>query len=80
MRVGTFAYFAIAFALGCSVTSSAGGALTPFTECSNVLGIDYRGVGDYDPPLMPALLAGLVAAALTAMVLHRLLTRRRMDA
>jgi len=66
--------------LGCTGTSLPGGATSSFTECSNVLEIDYRGVGDYDPPLMPALLAGLVAGALVAVLLRRLLVRRRVEA
>ncbi len=46
-----------------SCRSSSVGPLLPRTECSNVLGIDYSGTGTYDPPLLPAFLAGLAAAA-----------------
>jgi hypothetical protein len=66
--------------LGCTGTTSPGGVADSFTECTNVLGIDYRGGGTYDPPLLPALLAGLVAGALAALLLRRLLKRRRVDA
>ena len=65
--------------LSCTSTPSTGPLLTR-TECSNVLGIDYSGGGAYDPPLLPALLAGLVAAGLTVAALRRLLARRREDA
>jgi hypothetical protein len=66
--------------LGCTGTTSPAGVADSFTECANVLGIDYRGGGTYDPPLLPALLAGLVAGALAALLLRRLLKRRRVDA
>jgi hypothetical protein len=64
--------------LSCTSTSSAGPLLSR-TECSNVLGIDYRGGGAYDPPLLPALLTGLAVAGLTVLVLRRFLARRRVD-
>jgi hypothetical protein len=66
--------------LSCTGTAHPGGEAGSFTECSNVLGIDYRGGGSYDPPLLPALLAGLVAAGLTVLVVRRLLARRRVNA
>jgi membrane-bound ClpP family serine protease len=65
--------------LGCTGTTSPGRVVDSFTECTNVLGINYRG-GTYDPPLLPALLAGLVAGAPAALLLRRLLKRRRVDA
>ena len=65
--------------LSCTSTPSTGPLLTR-TVCSNVLGIDYSGGGAYDPPLLPALLAGLAASGLTIAVLRRLLARRRVDA
>jgi len=65
--------------LSCTSTLSTGPLLSR-TECSNILGIDYSGGGSYDPPLLPALLAGLVAAGLTIAVLRSLLARRRVDA
>jgi hypothetical protein len=71
--------YALLAPLSCTSTPSTGPLLSR-TECSNVLGIDYRGGGAYDPPLLPALLAGLVAAGFTVLVLRRLLARRRVDA
>jgi hypothetical protein len=68
--------------LGCTATGTAGlgGQAVWRTECPNILGINYSGGGSYDPPLLPALLAGLVAAGLTVAVLRRVLARRRVDA
>jgi hypothetical protein len=43
------------------------------TMCTNVLGIDYSGGGLYSPPLMPAFVAGLVAAAVVGLALRRVL-------
>jgi hypothetical protein len=68
--------------LGCTATGTAelGGQAVWRTECSNILGINFSGGGSYDPPLLPALLAGLVVAGLTVAGLRRLLARRRVDA
>jgi hypothetical protein len=45
--------------------------------CTNVLGIDYSGSGmSYNPPLMPALLTGLVAGAVVGFELRRVLRPR----
>jgi hypothetical protein len=66
--------------LSCTGTDVPGGQTGSRTECSNILGIDYRGGGSYDPPLLPALLVGLVAAGITVAVLRRLLARRRVGA
>jgi hypothetical protein len=45
--------------------------------CTNVLGIDYSGSGmSYDPPLMPALLTGLVAGGVVGFALRRVLRPR----
>jgi hypothetical protein len=64
--------------LSCSGTSIAtvGGSLSRGTvSCSNVLGIDYEGTGNYHPSLLPALLAGIalasVAGATTAWLSRR---------
>jgi hypothetical protein len=46
------------------------------TTCTNVLGIDYSGSGLYNPPLMPALLTGLVAGAVVGFALRRVLRPR----
>jgi hypothetical protein len=47
------------------------------TTCTNVLGIDYSGSGLYNPPLMPALFAGVVAAVVVGLALRRALRPRR---
>jgi lysylphosphatidylglycerol synthetase-like protein (DUF2156 family) len=45
--------------------------------CTNVLGIDYSGNGmSYNPPLMPALLTGLVAGTAVGFALWRVLRLR----
>ncbi len=63
-----------------SCTTSASNGSLSHTECTNVLGIGYGGGGAYDPPLLPAFLAGLVASGLTVFVLRRLLAKRTVDA
>lgn len=62
--------------LSCTGTAYPDGEAGSFTECTNVLGIDYSGGGAYNPPLLPAFLAGLIAAGLAAFVIRRLLARR----
>ena len=65
--------------LSCTSIASSG-PLPSRTECTNVLGIDYSGSGSYDPPLLPALLAGLIVAGIIALVLRRLLARQSVNA
>jgi hypothetical protein len=36
-----------------------GAGMEPVVRCSNLLGIPYRGTGNYNPSLVPAFLAGL---------------------
>lgn len=43
------------------------------TTCTNVLGIDYSGGGVYNPPLMPALLIGLLVAVVVGFGTRRAL-------
>ena len=74
----TAAYILIA-PLGCTTTGSPASARA-VTQCTNVLGIDYRGGASYDPPLMPALLAGLVAAVVVVVTLRWFLAGRTVDA
>jgi hypothetical protein len=62
--------------LSCTGTAYPDGEARSFTECTNVLGIDYSGGGAYNPPLLPAFLAGLITAGLAAFVIRRLLARR----
>ena len=68
---------------GCTSTSSARpvpagaprAAGVQHVRCSNPLGIDYSGTGDYRPTLLPGFLSGLVAGAAGAYAARRLLTR-----
>jgi hypothetical protein len=59
--------------LSCSTSAAPGDAGR--TTCSNVLGIDYSGTDVYNPSLIPALMAGLAAAAV-GVVVTRQITRR----
>jgi hypothetical protein len=64
--------------LVCTSTSfsSVGAAQQPSrTACDGLL-LHYSGEGPYNPPLLPAVLAGLAVAALTAFGLRRMLSRR----
>lgn len=44
--------------------------------CTNPLGIDYAGTGNYSPSLLPGFLAGLAAGIIGALLTRRLLDRR----
>jgi hypothetical protein len=63
--------------LGCHGSTFLGvdGAIIRDTvRCTNLLGIRYEGTGNYNPSLLPALLAGIslaVVAFVTALVLPR---------
>jgi hypothetical protein len=46
------------------------------TTCTNPLGIEYSGPGVYNPPLLPALLAGLAIAAAVVAVVRRVFRAR----
>lgn len=59
--------------LGCS--SWTRDSSPPFTSCTNAIGIEYSGWGDYEPSHVPALLAGLAAGAALA-TLVRVAVRR----
>jgi hypothetical protein len=80
--VGVVAFvggFVLIAPVGCTATShasSAGASTGGQTTCTNVVGIDYSGVGLYRPSLIPALLAGLASCAVAA-ALTGLLVRRR---
>ena len=52
--------------LGCTSSSGAPGSIS-HTVCTNVLGINYSGVGLYNPSLAPGLLAGIVFAVTFAL-------------
>jgi len=65
--------------LSCTGTSvaTAGDSMTKmFTSCSNVLGIPYEGTGNYNPSLLPGVLAGITLAILAAVMAWLLLRRR----
>jgi len=73
--------FVLVVPWSCSTTSPAsptsGSAVSEGrTTCSNLIGLDYSGTEDYNPSHIPALLAGLVAAACgsvgTWMILQRI--------
>lgn len=42
-------------------------------ECTNLLGIEYSGTGSYNPPLWPAVTAGVLLAAAVWILLRRIL-------
>ncbi len=58
-----------------SVGSGVAAPIVGHTTCTNVLGIDYSGGMGYQPPLLPALLAGL-AIGLAGAIAARWLLRR----
>lgn len=69
--------------LGCTTTASpatADASGTSFTECSNVIGIDYSGTGSYAPPLLPALLAAAAVATVVSGVLRVSMVRGSLSA
>jgi membrane protease YdiL (CAAX protease family) len=49
---------------GSSISAAGGGLSEGTTVCTNLLGIPYEGGETYNPSLLPALLAGLVLAAI----------------
>lgn len=50
----------------CAADAEAGGTST--TTCSSLAGIQYTGVGTYNPSLLPGVYAGLAVAVLTALL------------
>jgi hypothetical protein len=68
----TFAFLLMA-PLGC--TATAGGRAVGVTICDGVFS-DYVGGGGYNPPLLPALLLGLVGAVIAAVAVRTLARRR----
>lgn len=71
-----FVGYVLVAPLGCTTTSAPPGGPPGSTTCSNLLGIDYSGVGYYNPSLWPAVGAGAAAAALGVVATRRLLRRR----
>lgn len=50
------------------------------TECFNLIGIDYSGSASYNPPLWPALIAGLAAGLAVALLARWLALRLQREA
>jgi len=79
--------FVLVAPLGCTTSGSgsapalSGGSPSTIqighTVCTNALGINYSGTGVYNPPLMPAFLAGLAAGLAVAVATRALLVRGR---
>ena len=72
--LGLIAGYVLVAPLSCTATASGAGDIG-HTTCTNLLGIDYSGTGVYNPPLVPALLAGLGTAVLVGYLSWRLFSR-----
>lgn len=61
----------------CTASETVGG--TSHTVCSSLIGLRFEGEGIYNPPLTPAIFAGLLVAALVLVLAYALLwaCRRR---
>lgn len=68
------AYFAVA-PFYCSASQAIGGPTT--TACTSLIGIRYEGGAGFDPPRAPALIAGVVTAAITAVAVRLVIPRHR---
>ena len=79
--VAFVAGFLLVTPLGCSTSASSASSDVPAQTitCTNVLGIDYSGQGQYNPSQWPALLAGLALSALAAATVRVLLRRGETD-
>lgn len=83
--VGFAVGFVLVSPLRCTVSesaqiSSSGGATTitdAGTSCSNLVGIEYAGDRDYDPPQLPAVGAGLLLALASGLVAYFYLRSRQ---
>ncbi len=60
----------------CTATAQSRTDSPGVTVCSNLLGLDYSGTGVYNPPVWPALLAGL-GLAVTGGLTIKLFLRRK---
>jgi len=85
--VGVWAFvlgYVLVAPLGCTSTAISVTAGSPpavsHTTCTNILGIDYSGIGIYNPSLVPALLAGVPAGGVGALATRFLIVRRRRTA
>lgn len=74
--ISFFAGYILIAPLGCTATASSRD-LTGSTSCSNLLGLNYLGSTPYEPPLWPAVVAGVIAAAVGWGAAHFLARRRR---
>ncbi len=66
----------VAFFLGYILIAPLGCTSTPGEATPMEVGIDYSGSGSYDPPLLPALLAGMLIGAAASLATRALLGRR----
>ena len=83
--IAFFVGYVLVAPLGCTTTAvperpedaavGASGGTMPTTVCTNVLGIDYSGSGNYQPPLRPALITGFFLAAVGAVGVRALVHR-----
>ncbi len=78
--------FGVVFLLAAPFECERTGTLSPegveeeeHATCSSVIGVDYSGVGDWDPSYLPTILAGL-GIGVVAAVGTRLLVARRLTA
>jgi hypothetical protein len=60
--------------ISCSESASDQGSAGT-TVCSNLIGIDYSGTGNYNPSRLPALIAALIGAVLAGTLAHGLFRR-----
>lgn len=58
--------YVLAAPLSCTSSGDGSGSIS-HTVCSNILGINYSGVGLYNPSLAPGLLAGILVAVAFAL-------------
>lgn len=79
--VGVFAFSAV-FLVAAPFACERSGTLSPEgveeaeqATCSSLIGIDYSGVGDWEPSYIPTLLAGLGIGAVAAVACHVLIRR-----
>ena len=85
--VGFFLGFVLVSPLGCTVSESTqansrDGVTTitsAGTSCSNLLGIDYVGGRDYDPPQLPAVGAGFLLALVSGLLTYLHLRSRQKE-
>jgi hypothetical protein len=62
---------------GCTTYTGSEPELFGRIGCENFLGLDYSGYGDYAPPFLLALGAGLLAGLVVWLIVYALFRRRR---